>query len=243
MTTLTQLRRRRTARAKGMAALFREGKTLQEIATTYGLSRERVRQLLAGIGITRHDGGAAKQTADRRIAAAAVREQIYLAKYGFTPAEYQQLPKRARRAFFQQRQAARSRGILWCMTMAQWWHIWAESGKWEARGPGTGYCMARNGDIGPYAPDNVYICTIGQNFSDSYRWKPAHMRRKRPSKLFEYLGQQYSMRALADLAAMSPSALAYRLGRGWSIDAAVKTPLKLTAWRRRSLSKAQACGV
>lgn len=44
-------------RAKDMASLFFEGYTLQEIGDIYGISRERVRQILNGDGIKGSDGG------------------------------------------------------------------------------------------------------------------------------------------------------------------------------------------
>jgi hypothetical protein len=81
------------------------------------------------------------------------------------------------RAYLNQRKNAARRGIDWRFTFEAWWGVWAASGLWEQRGCGRGYCMARFGDVGPYAPDNVYICTIGQNFSDSLVAKPNALRR------------------------------------------------------------------
>ena len=40
-----------------MAALYQQGSTLQQIADQYGLSRERVRQILARLGVARRARG------------------------------------------------------------------------------------------------------------------------------------------------------------------------------------------
>lgn len=75
-------------------------------------------------------------------------------------------------AFLSQRSNAARRGIGWELTFVQWWKIWRDSGHWEQRGRGQGYCMARIGDTGPYAVGNVEIKTIGENFSESYYKHP-----------------------------------------------------------------------
>lgn len=63
-----------------------------------------------------------------------------------------------------QRVAAARRGIAWLFTFPEWARLWSESGRWGERGRGKGrYCMARHGDIGPYAPWNVSIVTTEVN--------------------------------------------------------------------------------
>lgn len=75
--------------------------------------------------------------------------------------------------FYDQKKAADKRGIEWELTFPQWLSIWQGSGKFEQRGRGNGYVMGRNGDVGPYAAGNVYICTAGQNSKDGYLKVPA----------------------------------------------------------------------
>ena len=70
-------------------------------------------------------------------------------------------------AFQRQRQNARKRGILWDLTIGDWWDIWVRSGKWGERGRGAEkYVMGRNGDIGPYAVGNVKIITQAENVEE-----------------------------------------------------------------------------
>lgn len=71
-----------------------------------------------------------------------------------------------------QRTRAKQRGIGWELTFDQWFGIWTDSGHWERRGRKAGcYCMARNGDKGPYAVGNVSIVTVEQNHSEGSRRK------------------------------------------------------------------------
>lgn len=73
-----------------------------------------------------------------------------------------------RHKFNVQRNDARRRGIVWDLTFEQWLIIWLESGHWLQRGAKAGcYVMARNGDAGPYAVNNVRITTCEQNHSES----------------------------------------------------------------------------
>ena len=43
-----------------MAQLYRDGKTLQDVADVFGLTRERVRQILARAGVVRRGRGRSK---------------------------------------------------------------------------------------------------------------------------------------------------------------------------------------
>jgi hypothetical protein len=164
------------ARQIEMAALYRGGKTLQQIGDQYGLTRERVRQIIAGLGLNREDSGRKAITAARR----AVRECARIAKldartqnsFGCTYAQLLALnngqgPRRGFALRFQtQRGSAATRGIEWQITFPEWMRAWSESGHLHERGRGRGYVMARKGDEGPYRPDNIYITTGAGNASD-----------------------------------------------------------------------------
>jgi hypothetical protein len=53
---------------------------------------------------------------------------------------------------------AQKRGVPFEFSFDEWWAEWQLSGKWEQRGRKPDqYCMARKGDIGPYAVGNVDI--------------------------------------------------------------------------------------
>lgn len=73
-------------------------------------------------------------------------------------------------AYKAQRKRAEQRGIEWGFTFETWLGVWDASGVAHLRGKRMGqYVMARNGDVGPYTPDNVVICTVSQNFKDAYK--------------------------------------------------------------------------
>lgn len=68
------------------------------------------------------------------------------------------------KAFYQQRAAAKMRGVAFDLTFEQWFAIWSRSGKLSDRGCKTGqYVMARYNDVGPYAVGNVKIIRHAEN--------------------------------------------------------------------------------
>lgn len=92
------------------------------------------------------------------------------------------------RRFKQQRTRAAQRGIEFLLTFEQWYRIWEKSGHINERGCHRGqYNMARFGDTGAYAIDNVAIIRHEQNvkavvFSNSRRRNYAELLRGKPSR-------------------------------------------------------------
>lgn len=165
-------------RAEAMAALYRGGYTLEQIGSQYGLTRERVRQLMAKhFGITGADGGHHTQIAVKKARVRAYRNDRYMKSHGCTWAQFVEVRAIGKAmkeagarhgrtpfgAYQSQRRNAGARGVGWELTFWQWWTIWLESGHWEQRGRGQGYVMCRRGDVGPYAVGNVFIGTAAQN--------------------------------------------------------------------------------
>jgi hypothetical protein len=172
---------RAAARAAGMAALYREGYTLEEIGAQHGLTRERVRQLMTKhLGINHRDGGQHKRVEALKARRRAKRDGAYLKRYGCTFAEWQQLRdlglalmasgvskyRTPLYAYRSQENNAAHRGIEWRLNLWQWWQIWQGSGLWEQRGRGQGYVMCRTGDQGAYEAGNVYIGKATENSSE-----------------------------------------------------------------------------
>lgn len=166
-------------RADAMASMYRSGKTLEQIGSVYGVSRERVRQVIKQRhGMTAEDGGMRQKAARRKERIAARKERDSLEKHGCTYAEYRGLVELGRElrasgetyyrtptgAFTNQKNNATARGIPFELKLWEWWQIWQESGKWEQRGRfGDGYVMCRLRDEGPYSRENVYIATLRHN--------------------------------------------------------------------------------
>lgn len=191
-----------------MVGMYRMGHTLQEIGDYYGVTREAVRLRLSRHNIDGMDGGATartlKRTSDRiakKAAKAAKAAERHFRKWGMAQEAVDALspfkrsdPRHPLWKYSQQRNSAKQRAIPWRLTFAEWWRIWQESGHWDERGRGKGYCMARWADDGPYSVDNVYICTIGQNFSDAWLVRPRNPNAKRrvgPRKKYWAIGTRY----------------------------------------------------
>lgn len=180
------------ARTARMAELYRSGKTLEQIGVEYGVTRERVRQVLKPLGLSRKDGGVAVRYGERWrsetelrqrrvVEAQAKRDATVLRHFGCDYATARTLnngapfkqPGTRAEAFFRQKRSAGQRGIDWCMTFPEWCRVWDESGKVALRGRGRGrYCMSRKGDAGPYSVGNVRIITNEENIAESYQIRP-----------------------------------------------------------------------
>jgi hypothetical protein len=94
-------------------------------------------------------------------------------------ADRTQLPRSVEKAFQDQRQKAKQRGIPFLFTRDEWWAWWQTDGRWEQRGRfGHNLCMGRKGDAGPYSPENVYPTTMAENAAGfDYEAKAAAGRR------------------------------------------------------------------
>lgn len=167
-------------RADTMAAMYRAGKTLEEIGQVYSITRERVRQIITKVhGITAEHGGQALKSRVGRAQRRAEKEAACLLKNGCTLAQLKDLRRIGReavkagaapckspiQAFVTQKNSAKTRGIDWNIKLWDWWTIWQESGHWEERGRGHGYVMCRFADKGAYEVGNVYIATATHNSS------------------------------------------------------------------------------
>jgi hypothetical protein len=169
-------------RIEAMASMYRSGKTLSEIGSMYGVTRERVRQIISKhANVTAKDGGQSVRAKRRKLSKQARMDMKSLEKHGCSYEQYRQLvsmgsaSKKAgdntqnttpTGAFKSQRRNAIRRGIGWKITLWEWWSVWADSGKWDQRGRGkSGYVMCRSGDTGDYEIGNVYIASAVHNSS------------------------------------------------------------------------------
>lgn len=151
-------------RNQEMVRRFLAGESMQAIGETYGISRERVRQLLSKRGLSAEKGGFKLASRARREANVNAAMQRMQEKFGCTLEQRRSIPKLARQQFQEQRRNSHNRGIEWKLTMWDWWCIWRDSGHWEQRGRNLGqYVMARERDEGPYAVGNVAIITKSEN--------------------------------------------------------------------------------
>lgn len=164
-------------RTERMAAMYRQGLTLQKISEQFGVSRERVRQLIAAAGVTRVDGGQALQASMKKARKAVRREAYYMQKYGLPIEQVRALQSEGvTHAYTRQKQSARTRGIPFVLTFAEWFSVWQASGKLHLRGRGKGrYCMSRINDSGGYELGNVHIQLTEENGREAVKkWAGKH---------------------------------------------------------------------
>ncbi len=170
--------------AKQLVEQYTNGKTMPELGKEHGISHERVRQLLAREGVTAKNtlgGRSLKALINKRYAIdrEKSKEERCFNTYGCSYEEAKNINDGLNFSqkgtttckYYRQKRNAIVRGIGWDISLLDWWLIWDESGKWNARGQG-GYVMARVGDTGSYNKDNVEIITAAQNSSDQYIQKP-----------------------------------------------------------------------
>ena len=173
-----------------MLALFLQGKSYRAIGEVYGMSGEGARKIVAPIKTPNAVGGYSLGAKIRAASVvqgrAAKRDARTMKNYGCSYEEALQLndgrlisdTSGYAKKYQQQKLHAGQRNIEFKLTLKQWVELWKESGALDKRGRGQGFCMARHGDIGAYEACNIYFCTIGKNFSDSYQRYSAAERRK-----------------------------------------------------------------
>lgn len=181
--TREQLAQESLERAKEYAALYRYGLTLQQIGDHYGITREAVRQFLGKLNINWKDGGAHAGYVKRQSKKQAERDAACLQRHGCSYQEYKELTGMGiNTAYRRQKGNAKFRGIEWKLSLKTWWEVWQASGKWDKRGRGDGYVMARYGDTGPYSIENVHIVHAVENileYHEPTNQKKYHNTRKK----------------------------------------------------------------
>lgn len=160
-------------RNERMAAMYRQGLTLEKIGEHFGITRERVRQILAKAGLTRAEGGTSLVARSKKVAKLARLDAECLARWGMRHEDLKQLRAIGAAAAYQhQRASAAQRGIKFTLTLPQWWAVWEASGKFADRGRGIGkYVMSRIKDSGGYEMGNVHIQSAVENSREaSKQW-------------------------------------------------------------------------
>jgi CRP-like cAMP-binding protein len=182
-------------RRKAMNELFAAGWTLEDMGAAWGITRERVRQIvnLDGAKIGGRTVRAIGKRMDR-MANSPKHESVSIRVYGCGRARAIELNQgdslsssRSRAGIFRQYKTnCIRRGIPWELTFEEFCSFWDASGQWERRGRGKGkFCLARYGDSGPYALGNNYVAKNEDNASDSFLVKPKRDRKHLSARQIE----------------------------------------------------------
>lgn len=170
-----------TPRDAAMIAAFRTGDTLAAIGLIHGVTRERVRQIMAMHGVKAIEGGRTLRTKARNrrklILHGAIKDERMQRRFGCSVNQYKALEldnPGIGMAYTSHKRNALFRSVPFLFTLPEWYATWLASGKWHRRGKHGGqYVMSRRGDKGAYSKDNVIIQTCSENCSDGIRsyWK------------------------------------------------------------------------
>lgn len=158
--------------ANEMASMYRQGVTLARIGEKYGVTRERVRQIISReFGIGRNDGGHHFAASTRTKPAKETPDQRAMRLWGVSHAKWRDCRDSGLiRGFQMQRKNAGNRGVRFALTFSQWLSIWEASGKLEQRGRGKdGFCMSRICDKGGYEIGNVHIQSCVENSREAVK--------------------------------------------------------------------------
>jgi len=170
--TANHIRKAETlAKYFGAIELYKSGATLKEIGEKFGVTRQRINQILSQSGVKASDGGKFVSSAANRAANEEKRKSNkFSERHGLTKEEWLEAKNSGLlMAYRSQKRNAGTRGIQWLFAFKEWQAIWVDSGKLEQRGRfGDGYCMSRKNDDGPYAPWNVEIKTIRENSAEGF---------------------------------------------------------------------------
>lgn len=189
--------------------LFKQGQCAGQIGKAFGVTPQRIYQILKARGVSSRDGGIAVRAMQKLERNKAERIERCLRKYGCTPEQLDTAlssPDGAPpyRIFNQQRNHAYRRGVPFQLTFWEWWCIWRDSGKWLERGRNdASFCMCRNGDEGPYEVGNVYIASVGHNTSLGRTL--AHEQLKPKTPIYEVVKAAGGRKAVAERLCLPPN--------------------------------------
>lgn len=149
------------SRAEMMAEMYRDGLTLHEIGERFTLTRERVRQVLSKLGVTRFDGGQIQRALGRKLDKHIDLRERNVERYGCTLQQRKAIGATARRRYIQHRRNNTMRGIEWNISLWDWWQFWQQSGKYDQIGKRReGLCLSRKDKTKPYTLDNLKIIQL-----------------------------------------------------------------------------------
>lgn len=227
-----------------IADKYKSGLTLSKIGSEYGVSRERIRQILSLFGLSRFDGGSStrsvincQQKSIEKKIKQEKKEQKIFAKYGCSVEFLEQMrgdgdyKKSPLQKYRRQKQNARTRGVPFNLTLHEWWDLWTESGHWQEMGLGKGkYHMCRICDAGAYEVGNVEIKPHEENSKEARLMDKVYQRNSAKILYVEFKGNKYNINELATIHNIKPTTLKARISKAMTVEDAVTTPVKL--WRR-----------
>ena len=161
-----------------LVSRYSAGESLQAIGSDYGVTRERVRQLLSKRGINKTNGGFLKRAKDKAAACRSEkkfrRDERAIKTYGCTYSEVKRLndgllPSDTRGialAFVRKRINARrkDKSLIWTLTFPEFVALWEQSGLPRGLASESGATVLLDPAKG-YVAGNVYVARYGDYVS------------------------------------------------------------------------------
>lgn len=196
------------ARAIDMLARYQRGETLDKIGQSYGVTRERVRQIVKkNFGITGKDGGI-------RVAAQAKRQKEWEKfnarwehKLGGPYREWFSLPNHIRLKYSAHKRNARKiHNTTWHIKPLEWWGLFKAAGAV----PSKMVWLTRKNNSLPFTVENCFVATRGEVLNRAWAGKP---RKERKPRKYNRLGRPGHPQALiSDIIARRGSMSASEIG-------------------------------
>lgn len=149
-----------------IARRFKAGWTMGELSTEFGISRQRVKQLLDKRGVKAENGGRAVLRALNIKTKVASRERNVKRRWGITLEHWKHLRamdqdfwKTPLGVYIRKRaNVQRTSKRKWRLTFVDFLHLWEDSGKWDQRGRGDEfYGMSLIDPTKDWTRDNVVV--------------------------------------------------------------------------------------
>ena len=174
----------KAAREQAIVDRFKGGDTVTDIAGDFEMTYQGVHRILKKHGLSRADGGKAKQMADRK--AKETGTPSIQDRHGCTKEQWDELramdedykktPLAAFNTFKNNFQNLnKETGIEFNITLWEWWELWKESGKWgfHMRNPAGMWVMAQKDRAQHLTKDNAQIIPFGELLKATRKTKAA----------------------------------------------------------------------
>lgn len=174
-------------RDRAIAKRFVAGELLREIGLDYGMSRERVRQIVRRAGVTPQKRGQPQRRRDREKrqrehekARKRAREQRIKDRWGISAQQYDKLRayddnlnRTPLGQYLYFKHSSKSRGVPFSLAFKDWWAVWRQHWHKRGRKDRDKLVTARKDFARPVERGNIRVIPAWQASRDFQNWRNA----------------------------------------------------------------------